>query len=216
MEIENNPLRLLHPFSCIVSGVSQSGKTELVKKLLCQDTNIIEPCPKRIIVSYTERQPAYDEMAEHNNTIEFRQGLDFDMSEFDSNNPTVIVIDDQMNDVLRNEKIQTLFTRGIHHKSVSIILLTQNFYPQGKFGRDIRLNCHYFIVMRSPTFVSQIQYLGRQVFPHHSKFLLDAYKKATANPYSYLFINLHPLCNDKTRVLQGIFSGEHKYVYFPK
>jgi len=216
MEIEGHSLKLLHPFSLIISGVSQSGKSEFVKKLLTHDAQLIEPCPSRIIVSYTENQPAYDDMAKHNNRIEFRQGLDFDMSEFSNKHPTLLIIDDQMKDVLTNEKIQTLFTRGIHHNSVSVILLTQNLYPQGKFGRDIRLNCHYMVIMRSPTFASQIQYLGKQLFPHNTNFLSDAYKRATEQPYSYLFLNLHPLCNDRTRVLQGIFSDEPKYVYIPK
>lgn len=216
MEINNNSLKLLHPFSLIISGVTQSGKTEFVKKLLMQNDKIINSCPKRIVISYTKNQQAYRDMTAINPNIEFRQGLDFEISEFNPETPTILIIDDQMNDAVSNEKIQTFFTQGIHHNSVSLVLLTQNLYPQGKFGRDIRLNCHYIVIMKSPTFASQVQCFGRQVFPQHSSFLFDAYKKATLEPYSYLFINLHPLCDERARVSQGIFPEEVKFIFVPK
>lgn len=70
--------------------------------------------------------------------------------------------------------------------------------------------------MKSPTLSSQVAYLGRQVFPTSHTFLPDAYKQATENPYSYLFINLHPRCEDKLRVGSGILSGEEEFVFIPK
>jgi hypothetical protein len=216
MEINDEILKLLHPFSLIVSGVSQSGKSELVKKLLENCSEIIKPAPSNIIVCYSEDQQAYKDMKQINPDIQFREGLDFDLEEFNSNVPTILIIDDQMSDAVQNKKIQTFFTKGVHHRSVSVILLTQNLFPQGKHGRDIRLNCHYLIIMKSPTFASQVQCLGRQIFPNSKSYFSDAYKKATERPYSYLFVNLHPRSNDSTRVLQGIFPEENKYVYLPK
>jgi hypothetical protein len=216
MEIDSGTFKLQHPFSLIVSGVTQSGKTQFCKRLLLELKDIVTPCPARIIISYTENQPAYEELSKNVPGIEFRQGLDFDLSEFNPKQPSIIIIDDQMNDVVANGKIQTLFTRGIHHSSVSVVLLTQNLYPQGKHGRDIRLNSHYLVVMKSPTFAAQISYLGRQLFPKNPAFLPDAYKNATAKPYSYLLINLHPLCDDRVRVLQGLFHRELKFAYLPK
>lgn len=216
MEINDDIFKLLHPFSLAISGVSQSGKTVLIKKLIKNASQIVKPCPSKIIVCYSQNQQVYEDMKHDNQSIEFREGLDFDSGEFNYNSPSILIIDDQMNDVVTNDKIQTLFTRGIHHLSVSVILLTQNLFPQGKYGRDIRLNCHYLIIMKSPTFASQVKYLGGQIFPQQSSYFVDAYKKATETPYSYLFVNLHPLCNDRTRVLQGILPEEPKYVFLPK
>lgn len=136
MEIKSDTFKLLHPFSLIVSGVTQSGKTQFCKRLLLELNDIVIPCPTRIIISYTENQPAYEELSKEIPGIEFRQGLDFDLSEFNPKNPSIILIDDQMNDVVANSKVQTLFTRGIHHSSVSVVHLTQNLFPQGKHGRD--------------------------------------------------------------------------------
>ena len=73
----------------------------------------------------------------------------------------------------------------------------------------------YFTIFKSATFQSQVQYLGRQLFPSAPKFLLDAYQKATEEPYTYLFVNLHPTCHDHLRVQSGILSNENQYVYTP-
>lgn len=213
---ERNSFKLRHPFAMVVAGIAQSGKTEFVKKILLNPEKIIDEPIDKIMISYTENQKAYLEMLEKNPDIELRNGLDFNLEEFDSTKNSVLVIDDQMHNAVKNEMIQTFFTRGVHHKNISIILLTQNIFPQGKFGRDIRLNCHYIVVMKSPTFASQIIFLGRSIFPSNPSFLPDAYKKATEKPYSYIVIDQHPLSNDKFRVTQGIFEGEARFIFLPK
>lgn len=121
-----------------------------------------------------------------------------------------------MSDLVKSGKVQELFTKGVHHRQVSVILLQQNLFPQGKHGRDIRLNCHYFIIMKSPTFPLQVRCLGRQLFPHKPLFLSDAYKKATVKPYSYLFLNLHPRCDDELRVCSGFFEKGETVIFSPE
>lgn len=213
---EPNLYQLVHPFTMTVAGITQSGKTQFVKKLLENTPSVISPCPQRVYIFYTEMQEAYSDLQRTLPSLTLVEGLNINLEDFDPTVNNVVVIDDQMADLVGSLAIQKLFTRGVHHRSISVIVLTQNLFPQGKFGRDIRLNCQYYVVMKSPTFASQIAYLGRQLFPTYPTFLPDAYKKATANPYSYLFINLHPLCNDDFRVGQGLLSGEANFLYVPK
>lgn len=216
MEVSTKTVfEFLHPFSMIIAGVSQSGKTELLKKII-ENKHVISPTPKQIVISYTENQSAYSDILNTDPCVNLVQGLDFDDSIFNKNIPCLIVIDDQMSDAVKTEKIQNLFIRGVHHSSTSLILISQNLYPQGKFGRDIRLNSHYIVIMKSPTFASQIAFLGRQIFPNNLSFLTDAYKKATTEPYSYLVLNLHPLCHDNLRVCQGIFNKKERIFFVPK
>jgi hypothetical protein len=214
----DNSFKLLHPFTLSLCGITQSGKTQLVKRLINEASSMIKPPPEKIIISYTEDQSAYREILQNQqHNVEFVQGMEgISMSMFHGREKVLLVIDDQMIDAVNNKCIQELFTKGVHHKSISVILISQNIFPQGKHGRDIRLNCQYFILMKSPTFNSQITYLGRQLFPSHPKFLPDAYKKGTMEPYSYLFVNLHPLCNDQCRVAQGIFENELLSIFIPK
>lgn len=212
-EIMNeNSFKFFHPFTATIAGVTLSGKTELCKKLIQNVDTLINPIPSNIVLSYAEYQPSYESLVTQKN-LKLIKGLDFDLNNLDN---TLLIIDDQMNDAMKSPLVQSLFIKGVHHKNLSVMLLNQNLYPQGKHGRDIRLNCHYYIIMKSPTLSSQVSYLGRQIFSNNTTFLSDAYKRATAEPYSYLFINLHPLCKDKLRVRSGILPGENEIIYIPK
>lgn len=209
---EENEFKFSHPFTAIIAGATMSGKTEFTKKLIENVNKMIHPFPQKIIFSYAEYQPSYDSLTNEKN-VSFLNNLDF---ESDPEVRTLIIIDDQMDTTMKSNSIQNLFIKGVHHRNVSVILLNQNLFPQGKHGRDIRLNCHYYIVMKSPTLTSQVAYLNRQIFPNNPTFLMDAYKKATVEPYSHLFINLHPLCNDKLRVRSGILPSESEFIFIPK
>jgi hypothetical protein len=215
MEInEDNCFKFMAPFTMIICGATMSGKTELVRKIVVNSDKIIKPKPENIVISYSADQPVYRDLEKHG--AKLVQGLDFQVEEFLPHSPTLLVIDDQMDDVMTNEKMNDLFTKGVHHRNVSVILLQQNVFPQGKYGRTIRLNAQYLILMRSPMFLSQVMSLGRQLFPGKPQFLLDAYRKATAKPYSFLVVNLHPLCDDQLRVSEQLFSEEDHIVYLPK
>ena len=52
---------LRHPFTCIVAGCTQSGKTVWVKKLLENAHLTIQPPPQRIIWCYGQWEPLYFE-----------------------------------------------------------------------------------------------------------------------------------------------------------
>jgi hypothetical protein len=201
----------IHPFTCIIAGVTQSGKTQFVMNLIKNKTSLINPIPQNIVYSYSESQPAYSNVVA--NDVKFIHGMDFALDECQR---TLLIIDDQMTDTMKDKNVQELFIRGVHHRNVSVILLNQNLFPQGKFGRDIRLNCHYYVIMKSPTLNSQVTFLGGQIFPSNPKFLVDSYKKATQNPYSYLILILHPLCNDQLRVRANIFPDEIQTIFLPK
>ena len=49
-----------HPFSCIIAGPSQSGKTTFVVHLIKFRNEMVHPVPKAIIWHYSEFQPAYE------------------------------------------------------------------------------------------------------------------------------------------------------------
>src|SRR5579875_3287217 len=211
-----NVFLLNHPFCMTIAGVSQSGKTELLKKILKQKENLIQPVPTKVLISYTEEQPAYQEIVNDVPNTSFIRGLDFDVDAWADEPHGIIIIDDQMSDVVKNKSIQELFIKKVHHKSISVIIIQQNLFPQGKHGRDMRLNSHYIVVMKSPTFSQQVAVLGRQLFPRKPSFLLDAYIKATEKPYSFLFINLHPLCEDRFRVAEGLTNPDERYIFLPQ
>lgn len=185
-----------------------SGKTTFTNNLIKNVDKLYSKTPQKIIISYSKNREQYI----GGDNIEFVNGLDFDLQNI-SNIPTLIIFDDQMNDVVNNPKIQNLLTKGVHHNNQSVIYITQNIYNQGRFARDVRLNVHYMIIFKSPTFLSQVQCLGRQIFPEHPRFLLSAYKQATEKPFSYLYLSLHPETNDELRVRSGILPQQEEIVF---
>ena len=48
---------LQHPFTCLVSGMTQSGKSQWIEKLINSRPWKIEPPPEKIIYCYSEYQP---------------------------------------------------------------------------------------------------------------------------------------------------------------
>lgn len=58
--------------------------------------------------------------------------------------------------------------------------------------------------------------LGSQLFPKQLDFFLDAYNKATVNPYGYLMIDMHPRTHPALRLRSNIFPGEEQTVYISK
>lgn len=67
--------------------------------------------------------------------------------------------------------------------------------------------------MKSFTLESQVQTLGMQLFRNRKHYLLEAYQKATKNPFTSLVVILHPQWTDPHRVISNIFPGEHLSVF---
>ena len=65
------------------------------------------------------------------------------------NVPTLIVLDDLM-DSAYSTKVSQLFTKGSHHRNISLVLITQNLFHQGPSSRDISLNSKYIVVFKNP------------------------------------------------------------------
>ena len=143
----------------------------------------------------------------------FHHGLP-DIDDFDGREPTLLVIDDLMQE--SNESVANLFTKGSHHRNISVVFLAQNLFPKNKFARTMSLNAHYMILFKNPRDASQFANLARQMYPKSSQFAVEAYKDATREPYSYLLIDLRPEQDEDLRLRTNIFPRETHYVYVSK
>ena len=123
----------------------------------------------------------------------------------------VFVIDDLMHET--NETIAKLFTKGSHHKNISVILLTQNIFHQNKHARSINLNAHYMILFKNVRDASQITNLAKQMYPGNLGYMRDSYMDATSKPFGYLMIDLKPDTPELLRLRTDIFPGQIHYMY---
>ena len=198
-----------HPFAAIVAGPSACGKTQFVLKFLKHLKDMCNTEFYEIVWYYAEWQSWYCKYP----YIRFEEGLS-NMT-FPDANPRLVIIDDLMRE--SNTIVIDLFTKGCHHKNISVFFITQNLFHQGKGQRDISLNAYYIVYFKNPRDKAQIQHLARQICPENIKFIQEAYADATFKPHGYLLIDLKQNTLEELRYRSNIFpSDENQFVYVPK
>lgn len=113
--------------------------------------------------------------------------------------------------------IVDIFTKGSHHRKVSVFYITQNLFHQGRGQRDISLNANYIIYFKNPRDRAQISHLARQIFPENTKFIREAYSDATTRPHGYLLFDLKQDTSENFRFRTNVLPDEQPtFVYVPK
>ncbi|KAE8742185.1 hypothetical protein FOCC_FOCC012271 [Frankliniella occidentalis] len=203
-----------HPFTAIIAGPSGScGKTVFVSRFLKHLQYMVDQPIGEVIWCFSEWQTAY-ERVEHPR-VRFNQGL-LGLEDFPPHPVArLLIIDDLMRE--SDDRVVDLFTKGSHHRNLSILYLSQNIFHQSKGSRDVSLNCHYMVCYKSPRDSSQVAYLSRQVFPKYPKLVQEAYYDSTSKPHGYLLLNFKQSTPDEYRVTTDIFPDDsHHYAYVPK
>jgi hypothetical protein len=180
-------------------------------KNVIENNNFI-PKIEKIIYHYSIYQPLFNDI--HCNVpIDFVEGLQINCYE-NTNVNTLIIIDDLINEAIKSKHVSDLFIRGSHHLNKSVLLTTQNLYEKGL--RTLSLNSQYLTIFRQPRGIDQITTLGKQL--SSGPFLLEVYKDATKEAYTYLLISLHPQTEDKLKFAANIFQESNKpiTIYTPK
>ena len=133
----------------------------------------------------------------------------------ETSQPNLMVFDDLMGDVAKDKRITELFTKGCHHRNLSVICLVQNFYFPGTV--TMRRNCHYLVLFDMPGDKKQISSIAHQMYPEQPSRLLNIYRQCTSKPYGYLVIDLGPQTEARDRLKTDIFAwkGEKPQTEFP-
>jgi hypothetical protein len=106
----------------------------------------------------------------------------------------------------KDKRIADLFTKGSHHRNLSIIYTVQNIFHQGKEMRNISLNAHYIVLFKSPR--DKQPMLARQVNPGKVQEFMGSYEDATSRPHGYLMLDLKPTTDDQQRLKTNVLPGE--------
>ena len=122
---------LQHPFSMLVAGPSNSGKSTLLKKIL--ENNMIVPAPNFIVWYYKIWQPLYQEMQHTIPNIFFKEGLpSAEQVREHEDRPRLFVLDDLMSTATDSAEVCSMFTEGSHHYNYSVVCVTQNLFYKVK------------------------------------------------------------------------------------
>ena len=204
--------RWKHPFTALIAGPTGSGKTVFVNTFLSQVAEMMDPAPEEIFFCYGEWQPIYDTMK----AVQFVEGLpDIEKGSMgDGKRRRLVVIDDLMAET--DDRITKLFTKGSHHRNISVMYIVQNLFGKNKEQRTISLNSHYIVLFKNPRDGSQITNLAKQMYPGRVSYVQESFKDATSAPHGYLLIDLRQETPDNLRLRSCIFPYEQQVVYVPK
>ena len=136
-------------------------------------------------------------------------------SDFADDPPAKLIIIDDLMCKAPGKNIVNLFTKGSHHRNLSVIVITQNLFPRGL--REVSLNSSYIVVFKNPRDKAQMQYLARKICPENPRYVQEVYADATSRPHGYLLIDLKQLTPENYRLRTNIFPDEgHQIVYVPR
>jgi hypothetical protein len=198
------------PFTCVIAGPTGSGKTFFVNQFIENISEMMKPVPQEIVWCYGEWQPGYEEMR---GRVTFCEGLP-DVEQWGDNKPRLLILDDLMSET--DERVTKLFTKGSHHRNVSVMYIVQNLFGKNKEQRTISLNSHYLVVFKNPRDASQITHLAKQMYPGKLKYVQESFKDATSKPHGYIMFDLRQETPDHLRLRTNIFPPEPQVVYVQK
>lgn len=159
------------------------------------------------------------EIRDYNPAIIFYKGLSSkeEMAELAmGSGELLLILDDLVYRVNQSFDYMELFTIDVHHMNISVIFISQNLFPQGKYSRVISLNCQYLVLFKNPRDNFQVKYLATQLYPKRTPYFLNAYEKATRKPYSYLLVDLTVSGQRDYALRTGIIPGDLLTVYMRK
>jgi hypothetical protein len=201
----NKDLRFKIPFGAIVAGPSSSGKSSFIKQLIAHASEQFDPQPHSIAYFYGEYNELVPELQRAG--IDVSAGVPSEEQLKRLPKPALVIMDDLLYSV-DSKYLSELFSKKAHHLNMGVIFVAQDVFD--KKIKVARQNAQYLVLTRAPSSALSIRNLGTQLFPGPGQlhFFLDAYKQATREKYSYLFIDLHPASDPALRLRTNIFKDE--------
>jgi hypothetical protein len=208
-----------HPFCGIISGPSSCGKTVFLLNIIKHRNKMFDVKFKDIIWCFGESGAVPSEIA-RDKSIKVFEGIPSYQDIAENNDfslPRLVVLDDLQREENKTKNVVDFFTRGSHHRNISVFLIMQNLFSQGPNKRDLSLNASYIISFKQPRDRMQIKYLARQVWPEDPKFVTEAYGDATSEAHGYLVFDLKQQTPDAQRLCTNILPGDvSTYCYVPR
>jgi hypothetical protein len=183
-----------------VSGPTMCGKSTFVHALLA-DKNIFSSLPGNVYWFYGQMT---DDVKDKGYII--KEGLPDSFADIPQN--SIVVLDDLMHEAKDHPGVTNLFTKLVHHKSLFVINITQNFFLRSNETRTRRLNTQYLVIFKNPSDATQIAVIGRQMYPKNPNFIPDVYDDVTKRPHGYVFIDLRQETDDDVRIRSHVLQKE--------
>jgi ABC-type dipeptide/oligopeptide/nickel transport system ATPase component len=198
------------PFRMIICGSSGSGKTQTLLNLIYNMPDTFESIS---ITTKNKDEPLYnyleDKLGKKGLTI--TEGIPNlpNLDKYDKEQQHLIVMDDLVNEPLKQQKVICDYFIRARKKNCSLIYISQSFYQVPKLIRD---NINYLIIkqvssMKNLTMIARECSLGID-----KKQLTDIYRDATKKKEDFLLIDLDGDPDEKFRKgFDEVYEIEDKY-----
>ena len=131
-------VRFKTPANFYICGQSQTGKTSLVRSMLKNLEEMFNPIPTQVIYCYGQLQKKFNELIKIVPKIKLVEGFPDDLYDMvNGHTKLLVILDDLMCQCSNDQGVPDLFTRGSHHRGLTVMYLTQNLFPPGKLSRTI-------------------------------------------------------------------------------
>ena len=117
-------LRFRHPFTCIISAPSISGKSSFCIKFFAKSLSTETKFGGVILCCYGEKNAVHSVSV--GRSIQFHEGVPENFTNAGSK-PCLLIPDNLVNEVYHKE-VCHLFTKGSHHRNISVIVITQKLF----------------------------------------------------------------------------------------
>lgn len=205
--ISSEILKYQHPTAIIISGPSQSGKSNICFNLIRYRNEMFDSkVPLKVLYHLPARHKIeVDSDVRNDPDVTFGEGIpQFELI----NEPTLLILDDLGGEI--DDSVVELFVRYSHHNSISVVLVTHNIFHTTKknYFRTISLNTQVFFLTRNLRDKRQISSLGSQIMPSNTQLLVNMYNDAVDRPYGYLNIDCSQNSDERTRYKTNVFPDE--------
>ena len=182
--------RLHHPFSMTLAGPSGCGKTCFVYSLLANASRLVDTPFDYVVCFLGSNDSKRRELSRiYGRGIRFVRGLPESFEEFiNETKQGCFVIDDLMNEGMKNKRVCELYTKLCHHSNVSVALILQNLLHHGKERYTILCNSHYLVIFNSPLDQSIARTLAYKLEPLHKRAVIELIHHAQSK-YRYIFLD---------------------------
>ena len=151
--------------------------------------------PKAFIEYSNDMHHVYKNIAEYNPDKEYE---------------ILIVFDDMIADTIHNKKsnsvVTELFIRG-RKLNISLVFITQSYF---KVPKDVRLNTSHFFIAKTPIKRELQQIAINHTSDISTKDFANICRKCTAEPYSFLVIDIMFASNNPLRFRKNLFNIYNK------
>ena len=203
--IQNNNIvkvdsKFQHPFTCLVSGQTQSGKSTFVSKLLLNQDLYIDKKfeyififlgttekENKTLVQIKERFPKVVKIFNLKDIFPLPQNIKKYGDEFikelvENQNGKVgcVIFDDLMKELSDNDILIDLFTKYSSHRNVSVINITQNVFFRGKnasYNITLYRNSHILVLFSSFLDNTTLRTISSRISPSESKIERQSFQK---------------------------------------